>query len=131
MVKPMCQVRPHQAIRKEKRQMRKRAMMMMPIAWPTERPWARKVLGACQLLMLRDEMVEEPKKRNQSASDTEEGDNYLSVNHFDGFTTNTRASKDRTHSMFVAQVEGGSSLGYSMHQSAHAGLHRHGAVISP
>jgi hypothetical protein len=62
----MCQVSPHQAIRVEKRDMSSRPTMMTAIDWETERPWVRNVLGDCQLLMLRLEMVQYPKKRNQS-----------------------------------------------------------------
>lgn len=41
-------------------------MMIIPMDWETERPWVRNVLGDCQLEMLRLEMVQYPKKRNQS-----------------------------------------------------------------
>lgn len=61
MVKPMCHFRPHQAIRVEKRVIRNRPVMMTAMAWATERPSVRKVLGDCQLLMLRDERVQYPK----------------------------------------------------------------------
>lgn len=62
----MCQVSPHQAMSVEKREIRSRPIMMIPMDWETERPWVRNVLGDCQLLMLRLEMVQYPKKRNQS-----------------------------------------------------------------
>jgi hypothetical protein len=52
-VKPICQVRPHQAIMHENKQTMALETMMIAIAWPTERPWVSRVLGVCHVATFR------------------------------------------------------------------------------
>lgn len=66
-VNPMCQVSPHQAMRVEKKVISRRPRTMTAMDCATESPSVRKVLGDCQLLMFKDDRVQYPKKRNQSA----------------------------------------------------------------
>lgn len=64
-VNPICQVRPHQAMRVEKNVISRRPRIMTAMDCATERPSVRNVLGDCQLLIFKDERVQYPKKRNQ------------------------------------------------------------------
>jgi hypothetical protein len=45
----MCQVKPHHAMMQAKRDTMNLDTTMIAMAWPTERPWVRKVLGVCQV----------------------------------------------------------------------------------
>ena len=48
-VKPICQVRPHQAMMQENKQTTALDTIITAIAWPTERPCVKSVLGVCQV----------------------------------------------------------------------------------
>lgn len=49
----MCQVKPHHAMMQANNVTVILDTTIMAMAWPTERPWVRKVLGVCHVATFR------------------------------------------------------------------------------
>ena len=64
-VNPICHLKPHHAMRVEKKVTSSLPMTITIILWPTDRPYDKNVFGVCQFDTLSEFNVQYPKKWNQ------------------------------------------------------------------